>query len=58
MIDNTTNLLCRLKVLCEVVEYHDGHHPQPRVNDVDCAICVALFEAHEAIKRAEAEIFK
>jgi len=50
----TKSLLAALKHLSSAVELIDGHHPQIAVNDgYDCEICVALFESHEAIAKAE-----
>ncbi len=50
----TKDLLAALKHLSSAVELIDGHHPQIAVNDgYDCEICVALFESHEAIAKAE-----
>ncbi len=49
----TKDLLAALKHLSSAVELIDNHHPQPRTNDGDCEICVALFESHEAIAKAE-----
>jgi len=49
----TKDLLAALKHLSSAVELIDNHHPQPREHEDDCEICVALFESHEAIAKAE-----
>jgi hypothetical protein len=46
-------LLTAAKHLASAVELIDNHYPQPRTNEADCEICVALFEAREAIAKAE-----
>jgi len=53
MNQRTNDLLAALEHLSSAVELIDNHHPQPREHENDCEICVALFEAHEAIAKAE-----
>ena len=49
----TKDLLTAAKHLASAVELIDDHHPQRNGNDDDCEVCVALFEVHEAIAKAE-----